>query len=405
MIELSITEDLGVQWINVKGRIDGMTSPEIERQIHSLIQDGQRTLVANLEQVNYISSAGLRVFLVAQKQLKGVGGEIILFRISGNIFDVFKMSGFDGLFQIVSNKKELKSSVHEAGPDAAVISREIEGVAFRYTETDVPPGDLVEIGSRNNLLFSQYSENDVKSIKATDFRFGTGLASIGNNYEEYKHLFGETIILNKSLFFYPAVKHPAVDFMLGHEDDTGPEYRFLHGFGFNGTYRYILLFDSTDRFMELDRLVKALFQISDSKILGIVILAESKGVWGMNLKRTPIIENQPENGKDIFAPENFSDWMNFPVEPSDTNNIVAAAGIAIREKDAAGPSLARLPAEGSNSHFHAGIFSKGPLSRKIEHFEDELGRVITKLEAFKVQHITGQTRFQSGMIGIIELKG
>ena len=403
MIEISITDDLGVQWINIEGRIDGITSPEIEQQISSLILNGQRQIVANMEAVNYISSAGLRVFLVVQKQLKEVGGEIVLFRVSEIVSDVFSMSGFENLFRIATSKGEIESYLH--GKEHASIKKNIEGITFSYVEKDVSRGDLVEFGSQDKLPFSQYTQNDVVSVRAKDICFGTGLASIGNSYEEYRHLFGEAVILNRNLFFYPAIKRPAVDFMFGSKEDTGPEYRFLHGFGFNGAYRYILLFESNDTFVELDRLVHALFQISDADILGIVILAESKGVWGMNLKKVPFIENRPENGKDIFDPENFPGWMNFPVAPADVNNVVAAAGIAVREKGAGKPSLGGLMTEKNNCHFHAGIFSKGPLSKEMDRFEDELGRVIKELEVSKVQHLLGKTCFSSGILGIVELEG
>ena len=70
MIELTVTEDAIATWIHVKGRVDSMTAPEIQQKIDALILGGKRILVADLSGVSYISSAGLRIFVMSQKQLK-----------------------------------------------------------------------------------------------------------------------------------------------------------------------------------------------------------------------------------------------------------------------------------------------------------------------------------------------
>jgi hypothetical protein len=85
------------------------------------------------------------------------------------------------------------------------------------------------------------------------------------------------MIINRNFFFYPAVKRPAVDFMLGTGQESSLEYRFLHGFGFNGSYKYVALFESTEGFVELERLVNAFFTISKANLLGFVLLRKAKG--------------------------------------------------------------------------------------------------------------------------------
>ncbi|MDR0407166.1 MAG: STAS domain-containing protein, partial [Holosporales bacterium] len=63
-------------------------------------------LIISLEQVEYISSAGLRVFLMTGKKLKAAGGNLILCYMAERIFDVFRMSGFDKIIQIVPTLEE-----------------------------------------------------------------------------------------------------------------------------------------------------------------------------------------------------------------------------------------------------------------------------------------------------------
>ncbi|MFH1742515.1 MAG: STAS domain-containing protein [bacterium] len=405
MAACTITDELGAKWVNVKGRIDGMTAPEIQQHINDLILRGDRTLVANMEEVNYVSSAGLRIFLVSQKQLTTVGGTFILYKVSDQVLEVFRMSGLDRVFNILSTREEIEQALQSEIEPPSIHTKEIQGISMHYMKKETPPGTLRVIGSQDRLLHSQYTEKDVVPVRANDVQFGTGLATLGDNYEDYKNFFGEAVIINRNFFFYPAVKRPAVDFMLCSQEDSSLEYKFLHGFGFDGSYQYIASFESAEGFVELTHLVDALLDISDANLLGIVILAESSGLWGMHLKQIPTIENEMADGEDIFDSTHFSEWMNFPVDPVDVHNIVAGVGIVVKDKTLESPEIQDLFAKKNNYHLHAGVFSKEPLSKKIDQFEHELKRILTELEVSRVQHILGQTRFNSGMVGIIELKG
>lgn len=403
MIELTVAEDKAVTWLRIQGRVDSMSAPEIQRKIDALILDGRRILVADLSGVGYISSAGLRVFVMSQKQLKNVDGEVILYQVPSPVLDVFMMSGLGNIFRIAAERRDIEALVQESESTSPFSNRIIDSIAFRFMEKPAEPGGLRVIGNQDKLPLSRYTVDDVSQVKADAMEFGTGLAALGESYDEYKHYFGEALILNKSFFYYPAVKHPAVDFMLCTGEQPNLEYNFLHGFGFRGAYHHILSFEGEDGPVELQSLVNTLFEISRAIIIGIVMLAESKGFWGMNLKKVPINENRPENGKDIFDAENFASWMNFPVEPAHSNHIIAAAGIAVKNRDGAPREVQNLVAGDNNFHLHAGVFEKQPLNRNIDRFDKELTRVITECEVYRIQHVLGRTRFSNGMIGIVEL--
>jgi len=407
MTACTVTEQHGLTVLTIAGRVDSMTSPDIQRHIDELILSGRRLLVADLEQTGFISSAGLRIFLLAQKQLKNAGGEMILYRLSDAVMPVFKTSGFDRIFKIISSQEELAAAGAVAGNAAEMTAATEDGTTFRYRETSaVLPGTLSVIGSQQKLASASYDQDDVITVFQEKLRFGTGLATAGEEYEEYSRLFGEALFINKDFYFYPAVKRPAVDFMLYAGSGAGTACRFLHGFSFDGSCRYRAAFDSTGPFITLDSLVQwALSLPSDAPLLGIVLLAESKGVLGMNLKQVPLRENRPSDGRDIFDTDHFPSWINFPVEPAENNHIIAAAGIACREKGACSSAAQTLFSQDARFHLHAGIFEKGPISKNIDDLDKELVRVLHELEITKVQHLLGRSRFSSGLLGVMELKG
>ena len=75
------------------GRLDGLSSPELEQQVAALLASGIRTLVFDLSALDYVSSAGLRVFIIAAKKLKASGGVAQFTSLTPAVHDVFHISG------------------------------------------------------------------------------------------------------------------------------------------------------------------------------------------------------------------------------------------------------------------------------------------------------------------------
>lgn len=403
LIEITTHSDLGIPCIQLCGRMDSMTSNEVQKSLNELILQGTRKFLVDLENVSYLSSAGLRVFMSAQKQLKKVDGELLFFKPSAQVTEVFQLSGFSSFFRIIHTEAECSAFMREQTGAAAIQTQEIDGVVFRSLLWYSAKGTWIEMGSQHKLAESGYGEEDVVALRANEIQFGTGLATLGDSYDEFKHYFGEAVILNHNFFFYPAVKHPAVDFMLCQDENAGMEYKFLHGFGFGGEFSSLVSFETQDRFVSLADLSAKLFFLTKANALGVVLLAESKGLWGMNLRRVPIRDHQPANGGEIFDPEHFPVWMNFPIEPTDINHIVAASGLCVRNRQAAAPALQRVLGKDQTFHFHGAVFEKEPLTQNCQQFPGELKRVITEMDVYKVQHLLGQSVFSSGLLGLIEL--
>jgi anti-anti-sigma factor len=75
------------------GRLDGLSSPELEQQFSALIASGVRTLTLDLSGLEYVSSAGLRVFIIASKKLKASGGAAHFSSLTPAVREVFHISG------------------------------------------------------------------------------------------------------------------------------------------------------------------------------------------------------------------------------------------------------------------------------------------------------------------------
>ena len=90
----------GVTVIAPRGRIDTTSSPAVEAALRRAVDGGARDLVVDFSGVDYISSAGLRVFLVLAKQIRDLHGRLVLCAMPEPVSQVFRLAGFTSLFRL-----------------------------------------------------------------------------------------------------------------------------------------------------------------------------------------------------------------------------------------------------------------------------------------------------------------
>ena len=82
----------------VSGRLDTMTAPELEKELNQSLS-GAESLVLDFENLEYISSAGLRVLLSAHKAMSGKGGMKIQ-HVNEVVQEVFEVTGFSDILTV-----------------------------------------------------------------------------------------------------------------------------------------------------------------------------------------------------------------------------------------------------------------------------------------------------------------
>lgn len=92
------TESGSILTLTVSGRLDTATSPELEAELEASL-NGKDTLIFDLAQLEYISSAGLRVLLTAQKVMNRQG-QMTVKNVNETVFEVFEITGFSDIMNI-----------------------------------------------------------------------------------------------------------------------------------------------------------------------------------------------------------------------------------------------------------------------------------------------------------------
>jgi len=89
--------------VSLSGRIDSAAAVEFEEKLIEIIDAGNNTMIIDFLRVQFVSSAGLRVLLLAAKKVKPYSGKIILCDMSKEVREVFDISGFSTIFEIHEN--------------------------------------------------------------------------------------------------------------------------------------------------------------------------------------------------------------------------------------------------------------------------------------------------------------
>ena len=97
---MTITKDINGNGLTlmIDGRIDANTAPQLEAELYNSL-DGMANLTLDFKKLTYISSAGLRVLLVAQKQMMKQGTMRVI-NVCEAVMDVFEMTGFADILTI-----------------------------------------------------------------------------------------------------------------------------------------------------------------------------------------------------------------------------------------------------------------------------------------------------------------
>jgi anti-sigma B factor antagonist len=86
--------------ISIQGRMDTITSKDVELKLDTAINEKRAKIIINLEGVDYISSVGLRVLVAALKKQRQNQGILELMDLQPFVQNVFKITGLDKIFSI-----------------------------------------------------------------------------------------------------------------------------------------------------------------------------------------------------------------------------------------------------------------------------------------------------------------
>ncbi len=109
-MDIKVSELNDYTVVSINGRVDTMTAGDFENKIMEVLEGGVSKMLLDCSELAYISSSGLRVFLVAQKKMMAAGGALRLCCLKPEIQEIFDISGFSGIFSIFPDMEKATSN-------------------------------------------------------------------------------------------------------------------------------------------------------------------------------------------------------------------------------------------------------------------------------------------------------
>jgi anti-anti-sigma factor len=340
----------------VKGRLDGYWSGHLSQSLEESIQAGSHQVDLDLSQVEYLSSAGVRVLLQFYKKLKAIQGALHIPQASANVRLVLETSGMQDL---LSGRAAVTPS--QSSAQAGRVKKETAR-AFVEIETVASgsPLKLGRSGDPSKLAQGGYGPQDAHPLSFPATSFGLGLGALGRDFADVAGRFGEFISVGGATAYLPTDGSNVPDYMVA-TGDRVPEIQSLYGLKAEGVFSHFGRFDAkTDKpgTVGLTELLSVLPSVVGSMDLGFVVIAETAGLVGARLRRSPA-----GAGTDLFRFPEVRDWVMMTTERAHERTLCVLTGVLLAKPVDGWKAFVRPLSPETQGHVHAAVFPYRPLPR------------------------------------------
>src|SRR6266404_1088679 len=325
--------------LKVAGRVDGYWADHLAAAVDQEIRQGSHHIQLDLSQVAFLSSAGIGTLVRLYKDLKSIQGSFAVANCSRIVLKVLELSKLVDLLvaknvpESVLTKEASDSSKIEAA--AARSIRQIERSGTVYEVYPLGAESKLEcrrLGDATPLERCGFAKEHCRTMQFSDSAFAIGLGALGEHFEDCQGRFGEFIAAGGAVAYLPTDGTNVPDFLVA-GGTTLPEVQVCYGIACQGANQQP--FSSLIRFeakksaepVALSHLLESCLELSDAQQVGIVMIAESAGLMGAALRRSPVATASEPNA---FEFPRIRDWLSFTAERAYTKSVVLAAGVAVR---------------------------------------------------------------------------
>ena len=219
------------------------------------------------------------------------------------------------------------------------------------------------IGDPAPLLGDRIREEHCRNVAFSNSSFGLGLGAFGSSFEDCAGRFGEFLAVGGAVTYLPADGTNVPDYMLAAANFI-PQIQVLYSILCEGDFQMVVHFERKDSgsAAKLGEIVDGCLEIAGSETLAIVMIAESAGLIGTALRRSPALR---DSESALFTFPQVRDWLSFTAEPVFTRALTLVVGVAARKAPASlMPLLRPLGQSELTGHFHAAAFSYRPVKRR-----------------------------------------
>lgn len=379
------SEQLGERTIvRLAGRLDGRWADHLSRELDARLRLGQHHITLDMAETVFLSSVGIRVLMNFHKKCKALDGSFAIQSPSQQVGDILRLAGLLKFFAPAPSANDDASRAANAG-------RRHASETTRFEVFELTGGGMVcrTLGDPSRLDGCQFTADDCQRLSLPSSTLALGLGALGGSFDECRNDFGEFMALGGSAVCLPGNGSTQCDFLVA-EGGYVPEIQSLYGLACDGQFGHLVRFEAIDAQQPtgLTELTQAALALVDAPAACIAIAAESGGLIGAALRRSPAA------GAQADAPWGFPamrQWLSFSTERLDAGAMVIAAGVVAHEArcpTALSPFVRAVGVAGSPlGHVHAVPFRYKPLPEGLIELQRAIKPFIDSESAQTVLHL------------------
>ena len=356
-MEIATQQNGDVLDVKIKGRLDNYWTEHLRQNLEEMVRGGAHGIRLNLSEISFLSSAGVGLLVQCHTQLKAIGGSFVVSNPSERVKKVLELCKLTPLL------------LAEARPVSTVHKLEVRRFSsptgsFEVTECS-SGGTMVcqRIGDPSLLTGCRFSELDCRTLVFPPTVFGLGLGAFGEGFDDAQARFGEFLAVGGAAAYLPTDGTNVPDFMVA-TGELVPELNVLYGLSCQAEFTHLMRFETSglETPISLAEVVRAAFEVVSAPTIGLVILAESAGLVGAALRRSPAAAAVSKNAP--FQYPEIRSWLSFSAERLYTRSLALVSGVAAQSECPSLDAFLRpLSNGGLIGHFHAAAFSYRPLKK------------------------------------------
>jgi anti-anti-sigma factor len=352
-VEITKRDVAGAVELAVSGRLDAYWADHLAAAIEDSVQAGGHRLRLDMADVAYMSSAGIRVLLRVRKQLQALGGTFTVVNPSAAVRSVLEMVGLQVLFG------------EPEAPPAAVpaASRFVSGeVELDVLTRGRGTGRECRLIGDPTHLTGDCAVAPLVRLVVEPSMLALGIGAIADDALDERTRCGEYLAAGGAAAYLPGDANGVPDYVVS-QGALQPSLHIVYALACDMSDATLVRFDAgAGNSLGLNALLGACLELSGAATAGIVAIAESAGLIGAALRRSPFGEAASRVALDFPA---VREWISFTPERSHLHSVSLVGGIVSRPAEGPLREFVRPLAKDNAlvGHLHAAVFRYRPLRK------------------------------------------
>ena len=392
-MNIATTQEGPTATVRLTGRLDGEGALQLAETLDRLLREGRRSVVLDMSGVTYLSSPGTQALHRAHQEYASARGELHVISPSREAADALALADL--------LPKLLLSGPIDLPPDATRDDWRIPAaLATRGTyevSTRDPTAELTcrVHGGLDTSVRTWIDSSDYRSFEFPETAFGLGIGALTATREQAAVRLGEIVAAAGAVAHLPTTGAQVPDFDVG-LGGRAPKVQLVSGLACEGSFSLLKRFSSPAEGepIPLSELAQVALEGASSETVGVVMVAETTGLVGAWLRRSP--------GVVLISMyldvQGIREWLGTTPLPAHPGTTALVAGVVSRRPD---PLLARhlrpvAPGTDLLGHFHAVAFSYRPVPQRTVGLRTLVTRLFAQQRVRGVLHLFGDDRGAAG---------